>query len=359
MSKLAKLAFLIAACAAAWASSADAGPGSAEAFRYRYVSLDAAVPAGYCCFTDPIIIDSGRVYGTVFQTEPETFAPFVVVYDHGTMSVLNEGWARTANNRGVVGGFEILDPDLGTTQAALFVGGRVKRIPHAHDETTSFVVGLTDSGIAFVDSDGQLGRYLLARGRVTPADFGSELTQGYSINDLGIIAGTAQRPGANRAFRYNPWSRTMTLLEPRSTELQSQAAAINDRGEVLGYSFTISFPPPPRCVCIWRGTTVQPYFVEEALATTGRSNRLRWNESGLIVSSANGGNLTSNLNAHLIVRPGVRLKVADLLVEGTLPVWTDIVGINERGDMVGFGATDTFLYNSGTFLLQRVGHGTH
>jgi hypothetical protein len=58
--------------------------------------------------------------------------------------------ALTANNRGTVGGFVELDPNLGTSQAALFTRSEVELIPPLPDETSSAVDLLTDSGIAFV-----------------------------------------------------------------------------------------------------------------------------------------------------------------------------------------------------------------
>ena len=45
---------------------------------------------------------------------------------------------------------------------------------------------------------------------------------------------------------------------------------------------------------------------------------------------------TTDLNSYLVPRPGVRLKLADL-TKGPLPAWTEIIDINNSGDLIGVG----------------------
>ena len=79
-----------------------------------------------------------------------------------------------------------------------------------------------------------------------------------------------------------------------------------------------------------------------------------WNETGLIVSSESLNNPGSDLNSYLHPRPGLRLKLADLVVDGVLPAWTIIMDLNSNGDMVGSGGSSPFVIGT-SFLLERIG----
>ena len=352
-------AAFVGTCGVVWCAVGAANAGGQQGFRYHYVSLDAAVPNGYYPLFDlPSITDSGRVYGTIYGVDPGTFASAVAVYDHGTVSIVHEGFAGTANNRGVAGGGVPFDPVLGSTQAALFVGSRVKLVPPVNGAFLQFVRLLTDSGIAFIEwypeDFSTVSHYLLTRARVTPLDFGPDSADLFDINDRGVISGTSFRASGNRAFRYYPSSGAMAVLEPRSTERASSGQAINSRGDVLGYSLNSSPPDRQRAIGVWRGTTFQTYFVEDTPDVPSRSSHLEWNERGLIVSSQSLNNLGSDLNSYLHPRPGLRLKLADLVVDGVLPAWTIIMDLNSNGDMVGSGGSSPFVIGT-SFLLERIG----
>ena len=165
------------------------------------------------------------------------------------------------------------------------------------------------------------------------------------------MSGTS-RADPNRAFRFYLASGTTVLLAPRPTELYSWGQGINSRGDVLGYSFNTGAAGTLQAIGVWRGSNFQTYFVEGIPEAPSRSDHLVWNERGLIVSTRSLGPL-SDLSSYLISRPGVRFKIADLVVDGSLPVWTDISDINDRGDIVGNGSPSRFTYDTG-FLLQRI-----
>ena len=242
----------------------------------------------------------------------------------------------------------VLDPDQHTTQAALFTNTAVQLIAPLHnDEFTSAVRLLTDSRIAFVDSldtNFELSQYLTRRGNVTPLDFGG-FPDHLDINDRGRISGTFRRQAGDRAFRYAPFSGQLRLLEPLPTEPNSWGQAINSRGHVLGYSFV--FGGRER-IGVWRGARFRTYFVEGTAQFPTVSNRLVWNEQGLIVITD-----TTDLNSYLVPRPGVRLKLADL-TRGPLPAWTEIIDVNNNGDLIGVGGPRRF-ERSVVFLLRRLG----
>jgi hypothetical protein len=243
----------------------------------------------------------------------------------------------------------VLDAELGTTQATLFSTRGIKPIPPlSNDELASVVVRFTDSRIALVassDTDFNLTNYLTRRGNVQLLDFGPDFPRHLDLNDRGRISGTLRRPNGDRAFRYVPSAGEPTVLDPLPTEPHSWAQAINRRGDVLGYSF--EFGGVER-IGVWRGTRFRTHFVEGIPDFPTISNRLLWNEGGLIVITDTAVN---DPNSYLVPRPGVRLKLADLTRQ-PLPFWTNILAINENGDMVGVSG-ERFREPSGLFLLRR------
>jgi hypothetical protein len=342
--------FLIISCGFIEAAWADKTPRRS----YQYVSLDAALPEGFNLFDPVSITNSGRVYGTLCDAEN----CFVAVYHRGEITPLEEGFAATANNRRTVGGAVLSDPDLGTFQAALFKRDEVELIPPLPDEIFASVSLLTDSRIALVesiDSNGNLSRYLTKRGHVTPLNFGSDFADLLDINNRGTISGSFRfREDGGRAFRYDPFSGRLTILDPLPTEPESWGLAINKRGDVLGYSFVGG---GLERIGVWRGTRFHTYFVEGTPEFPTVSNSLLWNERGLIVIT-DASRPAGDLNSYLVPRPGVRLNLADL-TDRPLPAWTNILDINERGDLIGVGGAQRSEMSS-RFLLRRVdGEGRH
>ena len=251
-----------------------ADPGwaaSPPGWHFQYVSLDAAIPEGFDFFDPVSISDSGRIYGTLFGCGPEACSSSVAVYYRGEITALHEGLANTANNHRRIGGSVVVDPDLGVTQAALFTERAVELIPPLReDEVASSVRLLTDTGIAFVesfDSNFNLTQYVTRGGKVTPLDFGPDPADQFDINDRALISGTSSRQDGDRAFRYDPSSGSLTLLDPLPTEPDSWGQAINSRGDVLGYSFVGG---GLERIGVWRGTEFHTYFVEGTPAGSDR-----------------------------------------------------------------------------------------
>jgi hypothetical protein len=132
------------------------------------------------------------------------------------------------------------------------------------------------------------------------------------------------------------------LLNPFAgdpTETLAWGQAINQRGDVLGYSFTSGVRPFHERIGVWDSNgDFQTYFVENV-----SSNRLLFNDNNLIVITELFGTHIS----YIVPKPGVRLNLADLVVN--LPLGQDlffISAINNHGDMIGSNS-------SGNFLLQR------
>lgn len=356
-----KPARLVAAAAIAWCAGLGAS-GVAEAagappLRFRYVDFADALPPGASFFEPRAILDDGRVFGALALCDEVTCSFAVGVYRNGRITALSRGIPNDANERGTAGGEVVVDPGLDTRQAALFRAGRTRVLPRLPGETRSSVLRLTDAGTALVASSARSGAvtyYLTGGGRTGRLPFGPNVGPEFGINERAVIAGTTLAAGARRAFRYQPSSRRMTLLPPLAGDAGSAGRAINARGDVLGWSY-----PPGSCgverIGAWRGTAFRTYVAQGGPARPTHSSDLLWNRQGLVVltralecRSHAGG----DMNSYLVPRPGVRLKLADL-VAGRLPPWTAITGINARGDLIGIGS-DRFFGLNDAFLLQRV-----
>jgi hypothetical protein len=330
----------------------------AQDYRYRYVSFEGVdLPSGFLSFGAGAIDNSGRVYGSVLKCPTPTCDSLllhVAVYEHGTVTVRQPGLTYAANEGGTIGGSVLIDAENFIEQAALFHGDQTELIRPQPGEFTSWVFALNDSGMALVnsfDADGQPTYVLYQNGQTTVLDFGLPVGQSVSfldINNHGIISGTANFPGIGvRGFRFDTRTGKTTRLDPLSTEPDSWALGINNRGDVLGYSF---IGGGIERIGVWdRHSNFQTYFVEGTPEFPTLSNRLRFNDNNLIVitfTSQRFGN-----NSYLVPRPGVRLNLADLVehlppLEG--PLW-NITDVNNHGDIIGFGITGN------SFLLKRIG----
>ena len=273
------------------------------------------------------------------------------------MTVIQEGVGYAANNRGLVGGSILTDPANFIEQAALFEKGKVKLIPRQPNEFIEVhVVKLTDSGIALIASLDLQGfekpPYLYWHGRSIPVNRGPNQTAFLDVNEWGLVSGTEFDPVGppynDHAFRFVPPSGPKVFLNPLPTEASSWGMGINNRGDVLGYSF---HPGALERIGVWRGRKFYTYFVEGVAPYPTVSNRLLWNELGVIVITR----VTSGSdqgNSYLVPGPGVRIKLSDVTDRFTR--WTDMTDVNNKGDMIGFGGNGPYFQTEDDFLLLRV-----
>jgi len=326
----------------------------AERFRYRYVSLDDKAPPGFAFFSPVAINNSGRVAGFVNNCDDVScFDYHVAIYKDGAVTVLQPGIGGPINAGGTIGGSVVLDPDPFNfiTQAALFRGDQVKLIPPQPGEFTSDVTALNDSGMALVtsfDASFTGTNVLYKKGQATVLDFGPTVTNPslsflHSLNNQGLIAGrTGDAFDGARGFRFDPRTGEAMLLEPVPPDTLAWGLGINNRGDVLGYSFGSPGPYHER-IGLWdRKGNFKTYFDETIV-----SNALLFNDHNLIVIT-----LTSDRqNSYLVPKPGVRLNLADLVEN--LPLGaklSNINDINNKGDMIGFGCSEAGCFS---FLLER------
>jgi len=313
-------------------------------FQYRYVSLNQFIPPEFIIFDPARIIDSKRVYGTAYACDVFCI-PSIATYHQGVVKILHQNaLVYDANGNGIIGGSVVLDNANFIEQAALFDNGAVKLVPRVQGEVSSRVIRITDSGLALVQSLGtsDVSYYMQKNGKSTKLNFGTNSIIFLDINNDGIIAGTMVVNSDYRAFRFNPFTGKLTLLDPLATEPSSWGLKINNQNEVLGYSF---IGGALERIGVWKGDEFSTSFVEGTPQFPTVSNRLLWNNHGLIVITYASNDTTS----YLVPKPGIRLNLAEL-VDG-LPTGIDlyfISDINERGDLIGFDL------NGGAFILERV-----
>jgi hypothetical protein len=246
----------------------------------------------------------------------------------------------------------ILDPVNFTEQAALFKGNRVERIPPLTGEYTGRIIKLTDSGIALVESldttTFAATYYLYKNSKITPLDLGPGQIAFSDVNNQGLVSGIlfGSGTGNDRAFRFDPRTNRMTILNPLVTEPDSWDLAINSNGEVLGYSFV---PGGLERIGVWgKSGEFSTYFVEGTPEIPTVSSRLLWNERGLIVITFTSRN---DQSSYIVPGPGLRIDLADI-TDG-LPPWNIIDDVNARGDLLGSGG-DQYFNAEHTFILERV-----
>ncbi|WP_028212326.1 hypothetical protein [Paraburkholderia mimosarum] len=334
----------------------------AQQIRYRYVSLDQiALAAGFTQLYPSAILNNGRVYVTLCDATCSN-TEFAYIED-GTLTVLPQvppgSFAGPVNASGTIGGSILVDPVNFIFRAAIFKGGQVKLIPPLPGEQFASVLALNDNDTALVassDASGNTTYELYRNGTATPINFGPNIENPFftlfgvcrCINNNGIIEGT-EGPGlynGARGFRLDPRNGNAMILNPfpgDPSETLAWGQAINQAGNVLGYSFTPGLPYHER-IGVWGPNGVfYSYFVE-----TEGSNRLLFNDNNLIVITEFFG-----LNVSYVVPgPGVRLNLANLVVN--LPAGQDlflISDLNNNGDMIGSSSTQA------NFLLQRLNAG--
>lgn len=342
------LAFTLVA-AAALALSA---PAQADPIRYRYVDLDKVpVPAPYTFFYGGTVIDGGRVYGNVCDAKCTDPSAHIAFYENGAIHVLPPvGWQFVTSNDGVTGGQVAVNYPSFDYQAAIFDDRRTTLVPRQPGENYAFIFSVNDQGQALLWSQDahQGNNYFYDRGKKTaldPAWRFFNFSANRSISDRGLIAGTAgDLFGGATGFRHDPRTGKTTTLPPwpgDPSETLAWGLGINDRDEVLGYSFVITFPYHER-IGVWDQRGVFHTHLVENVS----SNSLLFNNRDEIIITE----VFDTLTSYLVPSPGVRLDLATLV--RNLPVGQQLYYVgsfSDSGDVLG----STWSGNS--FLLERLG----
>jgi hypothetical protein len=321
-------------------------PINVDKLQYEAVDITAP-PAGQDGWFAVGPSDKAEVYGTGFDCDDEYLVCTFTLFKRqtsGEFAMLEQNFSGSdVNGKGDVGGCVITDNAAFFGQAAIrSANGKLQVLPRLADEITSCADFITESGLVLVTSfnaTGDATTYLFDKGRttlITPP--GSIL----DVNDRGQIAGIiASDPAGNRAYRFDSSTQTTTLLDPVSPDPHSWGQAINKHGEVLGYSFVFS---AVERIGKWnRGNEFETSFTEGTPEFPTISNKLIWNEDGLIVISQTGDGGT-----YLVPAPGTRLNLADIVVGPQPSSRLNAQRLNKGGDFTAQSLVDGRL-----FLLRR------
>jgi hypothetical protein len=342
------IAFVLAGCAAEPSDVSDVATAAISARHFRYKQVDiTAGPANVDGWFPRGLTPQGEVIGQGFDCNDDFTVCSQVVLKrrgNGQFTVLEEDFVvNDVNARGDSGGCTT-DPVTFEGQAGIVrVNGALELIPPLPGEMSSCVSRVSDSGIALVtstDPDFDTTTYVFDRGRIRPFTVLNVTVN--DINDHAQLTGI-QFTNPNRAYRFDARTQTTTILEPVAPDPESWGFAINRQGEVLGTSF--NFDATIQRIGKWNrrnefetsivGGTNNPEF---PIIT----NNLNWNERGLIVLSN-----TDDGNAYLVPSPGVLLNLADLVKNGPVASFLQVIAVNERADIVAAGGEGS------VFLFRR------
>ncbi len=319
---------------------------------FDYVWLDPILTNEVAYFSPVNIINDGKIYGDIYDQDFNNHVGFL---KDGAFTIVSEGVFGAANNKGLIGGYIIIDPEQWLGQAAIFSSDGIELIPRVPGEIHSQVSLLNDKKTVVVWSLNKAYEISLAvyrNGVRSPLDFGPSIPTAYavSMNNRDEIAGFTETEDGLRGFRYNINTGGATILEPQAGESESWAWGINNNGDVAGYSYISG---GIERIGVWdRHNRFHTYFLEGTPEVPTISNYLLINDKNEIVISDISAPAEELRMSYIIPKPGVRVDLASK-VQG-LPngngLWI-VYDINDHADMLGYsqaenGSSQTFLLNA-------------
>jgi probable HAF family extracellular repeat protein len=302
------------------AAAALGGVQAAEAPRYRVHSLGTlGLPRSASTAED--INDAGLLTGTLLDGSAHT-RQFILGTGPGdlrALGTLGGRWSEAAglNDRGDVAGWS-LDAE-GTQRPVLWRDGRWIDLGAPFGGVAEGVANaVNDAGQA----TGQIGAHTLYYDGITSRELRiGNTSEGLDINDRGVVVGGAVMPGdvVRRPF---VWEHGRTTLLPSLGGTFGQALAVNDAGQVVGYSYNAAGELLP---FLYSGGTMT------ALAGSGFGQAFDINEKGWVVGEQD--------LAAFLWREGTRWDLNTLVAPDQAGRWTllSAQGINESGAIVGYG----------------------
>jgi probable HAF family extracellular repeat protein len=186
-------------------------------------------------------------------------------------------------------------PVVGLAAAAVLGASTMAAAATAAGGTTSAVAGVQ----------------VLASGWATAVDGRGDVVGDYQVNSL------------TDAFIWH--AGTFTDLGALPGDDTTEATAVNDHGEVVGYSSTDTFPATPQAF-VWRNGTMTD------LGPSGESSVAGYlNDSGQIVGTVTS---SSGDTSAVVWQNGTMTTLP-----GLGGAYTDPTGLNDRGEVVGYAGT--------------------
>ena len=163
-----------------------------------------------------------------------------------------------------------------------------------------------------------------------------ELQRPRAINDAGVIAGYTAG-SQSKAYIWNAGVLTNLHDHPSIGGVKSEAWDINSRGQVVGQAqFDISHPEQ---AALWEDGV--PTDLLQPLFGRPQSNAMAINEAGDIIGYVNDLDVLSDqTRAFLLTAAGVYYDLIDLVPEARAQGWDQLIipfDMNERGQIVGGG----------------------
>ena len=239
----------------------------------------------------------------------------------------------------------------GSDDAFLYSGGKMTDLGTLLPAGSSFSQGtaINDKGQVtgqFTASDGNMHGFLYSNGTMTDlgglpghtASAGEILIEPSGINSSGQIVGEASYWGSPYSFLYSNGTMTDLGKFPGTHSQISQANAINDKGQVTGYSYTSS---GEYHAYLYDGGRMTDLGVPAGF--NGSSYGFAINNNGQVAGQAT---TTGKLDACLYSN-GTMTDLGGLVVGGI----SQANGINDNGLVVGYagvlGDNHAFLYRNG------------
>ena len=293
--------------------------------RYRVFNLGTLAPRSTSSAAG--INDAGLITGTMADGTTRTREIFLGTGrdDLRLLGSLGGGLsvASALNNRGEVAGWST-NAD-GVQRPTLYSRGSFIDLAAGF---TGYARGVANAINASGQVTGQINAqtFLYDGGRTRVLEVGNT-SEGLGINDRGVVVGGAVMPGdvVRRPFMFDG---SKTTLLPSLGGTFGQAQAINNAGQVVGYSYTAGGELLP---FLYSGGTMT------ALASSGFGEALDINDKGWIVGS-------QDLSAYLW-RDGEGYDLNGLVAPDQAGRWTllSAQGINESGAIVGYGLFHGYL----------------
>jgi probable HAF family extracellular repeat protein len=296
------------------------------------------------------INDSGSVVGYSYLAGDSTYHAFV---DNGTTmtdlgSLGGDSEARGISNSGLIVGGTYLPGNMvltGNTGGQAFVSnGTTMQSIGTPGGSSSFAIAVSGSGLVagYGELAGNTVSTAFLYNGTTMTDIGGNNSGAHGVNNSGLVVGTVS-PSATVEHAASFKGTTITDLGTLGGT-NSEALAVNDNGMIVGDSYLAD-------------NSHYDAFVDNGTTMTnlgslggGHAKAFGINDSNVIVGRSD---LAGNPDYHAFVDDGTGLVDLNSLtnLSGTDFSYLSVaLGINDLGDIVGFGVTDTGADHA--FLLE-------